>query len=67
MKEIFFCVEQIGLTRGMRTSDHMFVLKTLYDKYTHLESKKFYSCFVHFRKAFDTVRHKELSVLQMNG
>ena len=62
------CLEQIGFTRGMRTSDHMFVLKTLYDKYTQQGSKKLYSCFVDFRKAFDTVRHEELFYkLRVNG
>jgi hypothetical protein len=28
------CPEQIGFSKGSRTSDHMFVLKTLIDKYT---------------------------------
>ena len=62
------CVEQIGFTRGMRTSDHMFVLKTLYLKYTQQGSKKLYSCFADFRKAFDTFRHEELFYkLRVNG
>jgi hypothetical protein len=41
----------------MIASDHMFVLKTLIDKYTQQGSKHLYTCFVNFRKAFDTVWH----------
>ena len=33
------CPEQIGFSKGSRTSDHMFVLKTLIDKYTQQGSK----------------------------
>lgn len=51
------CPEQIGFSKGSRTSDHMFVLKTLIDKYTQQGSKHLYTCFVDFRKAFDTVWH----------
>jgi hypothetical protein len=53
-------VEQIGFCKGKRTSDHIFTLKTLIDKYTQQGSKRLYACFVDFRKAFDTVRHEEL-------
>jgi hypothetical protein len=35
----------------------MFALKTLIDKYTQQGSKHLYTCFVDFRKAFDTVWH----------
>jgi hypothetical protein len=49
------CPEQIGFSKDSRTSDHMFVLKTLIDKYTQQGSKHLYTCFVDFRKAFDTV------------
>lgn len=51
------CPEQICFSKGSRTSDHMFVLKTLIDKYTQQGSKHLYTCFVDFRKAFDTVWH----------
>lgn len=33
-KRNIICSEQIGFSKGMRTSDHIFVLKTLIDKYT---------------------------------
>ena len=44
------CPEQIGFSKGSRTSDHMFVLKSLIDKYTKQGSKHLYTCFVDFRK-----------------
>ena len=42
------CPEQIGFSKGSRSSDHMFVLKTLIDKYTQQGSKHLYTCFVDF-------------------
>ena len=54
------CPEQIGFSKGSRTSDHTFVLKTLIDKYTQQGSKHLYTCFVDFHKAFDTVWHTGL-------
>ncbi len=46
---------QIGFTKDCRTSDHILTLKTLIDKYTQGNSKKLYTCFIDFRKAFDSV------------
>ena len=43
----------------MRTSNNLFVLKTLIDKQLH-KNEKLYCCFVHFSKAFDTVLRKGL-------
>ena len=43
----------------LRTSDHIFGLKTVVDKYV-LNSKKgskLFICFIDFKKAFDTVWH----------
>ena len=51
---------QIGYKKGSRTTDHIFVLKTLADKITKLEKGKLFTCFVDFRKAFDTVSHNAL-------
>jgi hypothetical protein len=58
---------QIGFTKDSRPSDHMFVLKTLIDKYLH-KKEKLFACFVDFRKAFDTVAHTAiyLKLLDMN-
>lgn len=50
---------QIGSMKGSRTTDHIFVLKTLIDKYNAKregkKERKLYTCFVDFRKAFDSV------------
>ena len=48
---------QIGFKKGARTSDHMFVLKTLIDKYINQPGGRLFTCFVDFKKAFDTVIH----------
>ena len=47
---------QIGFSKKARTSDHIFVLRTIIDKYTK-QGGKLYACFVDFKKAFDTVIH----------
>ena len=51
--------KQIAFNKGSRTSDHLFVIKTLVDKYLD-KSKKLYTCFVDFRKAFDSINHVKL-------
>ena len=45
---------QTGFRKGYRTSDHVFVLKSLIDLYTKYD-KKVYACFVDFQKAYDTI------------
>ncbi len=51
---------QIGFKKGSRTSDHIFTLKTLIDKYVKKMKKPLYTCFVDFQKAFDRVWHNAL-------
>ena len=52
---------QIGFVENHRTSDHIFTLKTLINRYVHQEPRgKIYACFVDFRKAFDSVWHNGL-------
>ena len=53
------CIDscQIGFSKNARTSDHMFVLKCLIDEYASSNGSKLYSCFIDFKKAFDTVIH----------
>ena len=52
---------QIGFMENHRTSDHIFTLKTLINRYVHQEPRgKIYACFVDFRKAFDSVWHNGL-------
>jgi hypothetical protein len=62
--------EQIGFCKNTRTSDHMFVLKTLIHKYIN-NGKKLFACFVDFRRAFDSVLHSalfyKLQQLQIGG
>ena len=50
---------QIGYRKHCRTSDHVFVLKGLIDKYVR-RGKWLYTCFVDFRAAFDSVSRKAL-------
>ena len=45
---------QIGFRKGFRTSDHVFVMKTLIDKYLS-SGKRLYMCFIDFKKAYDTI------------
>ena len=49
---------QTGFAKKSRTTDHMFVLKTLIDKYINKKGGKLFACFVDFRRAFDTVIHE---------
>ena len=52
---------QMGFTKKARTSDHMFILKTIIDKYCNNKD-------VDFQKAFDTVIHTGIKIkLLENG
>ena len=46
---------QLGFVSGNRTSDGIFILHSLIDKYCKLLNKKLYVCFVDFEKAFDKI------------
>jgi hypothetical protein len=48
---------QIGFPKKLHTSDHLFVLECLVDKYINSGGKQLFVCFVDFSKAFDTVIH----------
>ena len=54
--------EQAGFRKNHRTSDHIFVLRTIIDKYVlnAKNSRKLYACFIDLRKEFDTVWHDGL-------
>jgi hypothetical protein len=53
------CPEQIGFKRGARTSDHIFTLKSLIDKFFK-NNKYLFACFVDLKKTFDTVNRQAL-------
>ena len=57
---------QIGFSKKARTSDHIFVLKCLIDKYLNYGNKKVFACFVDFRKAFDKVIHTGIMLKLLN-
>ena len=45
---------QGGFTKGKRTVDNIFIIKTCVDKYLKVKRGKLYWCFVDFGKAFDS-------------
>ena len=52
--------EHIGFQKHARTSDHL-TLKTVVNKYvSDKKGKELYTCFIDFKKAFDSVWHKGL-------
>ena len=52
---------QIGFLPNHGTSDHIFTLRTLVDNYvSHSTNGKLYTCFIDFKKAFDSVWHDGL-------
>ena len=46
---------QIGFKKKARTSDHMFVLRTLIEKNTKQSNSRLFTCFIDFKKALDFV------------
>ena len=53
-------INQIGFRKGKRTTDHIFVIKTLIDKLVRKEGKKIFIAFIDFKKAYDTINCKHL-------
>ena len=52
---------QTGFLAGHRASEHIFSLRTLIDQHvTHSARGKLYTCFVDFKKAFDSIWHQGL-------
>ena len=48
-------MEQLGFMPGNRTSDAHILIHNIIQKYCHKENKRIYSCFVDFKKAFDSI------------
>ena len=53
----FFCQEQAGFRKGFRTTDNIFILHTVINKYLSRKKGRLYVAFVDFRKAFDSISH----------
>lgn len=51
---------QIGFLPNYRTTDHIFTLSTLIDTQINKNKSKLFSCFVDFKKAFDSIWHEGL-------
>ena len=52
-------IKHIGFRKGLRTSDHVFTIKSVINKYLK-ENKKLYLCFVDFRKAWGSIWREAL-------
>ena len=59
---------QIGFRRGKRTTDHVFTLKAIIDKYLHEKrpNRKLYACYVDISKAFDRIWRSGLLFKMIN-
>ena len=53
---------QIGFKKKARTTDHMFIIQTLIEKYCKKGKKPLYACFIDFQKAFDSIWHEAMLV-----
>ncbi len=51
---------QIGFLPNYRTTDHIFTLHTLIDKYINQNKTQIFDCYVDFQKAFDSIWHEGL-------
>ncbi len=62
---------QLGFVAGNRTSDAHIIIHSLISKYCHKKNSKIFSCFVDFKKAFDSVPRdtllKKLLNIGING
>ena len=58
---------QAGFTKGKSTIDQIFVFQSLVSKYLSKQKVRFYSVFVDFSKAFDSVPHLHLFYSLLNG
>ena len=54
--------KQAAFRPGYSTTDHLYTLKSLINKYVHVNKEKLFVCFVDFRKAFDKVWRNGLFV-----
>ena len=59
--------EQAGFRQGYSTTDNMFVLYGIIQRYLLKRSGKLYVCFVDFQKAFDKINRNTWNVLRKAG
>ena len=50
-----FSISQFGFRKNSRTSDSLFIVKSLINKYVNNQKQKLFGCFVDLKKAFDSV------------
>ena len=50
----FIEIKKICFLKNNRTADHTFSLRKLIEKYSHHHNQKVYTCFVDFKKLFDS-------------
>ena len=63
-----FSNSQFGFRENHRTTDSLFIIKSLINKYLHKNKKKLFVCFVDLKKAFDSLwRNGLLYKLLRNG
>ena len=55
-----FADQQFGFRTNHRTTDSIFILKSLISKYVNKKKEKIFACFVDLRKAFDSLWHNGL-------
>lgn len=58
--------EQCGFTKGKSTIDQIFVLQSLINKYISKQKGRFYSVFIDFSKAFDSIPHLHMFYRMVN-
>ena len=58
--EHIYANQQFGFRANHRTTDSIFILKSLISKYLNKKREKIYACFVDLRKAFDSLWHNGL-------
>ena len=67
----FLSPNQIGFMKGSTTSDHIFLLQTIIEKFVKKNKNKLYAAFIDFRKAYDRVSRDKLlyrlKTLGING
>jgi len=59
--------EQIGYRKGFRTTDHIFALQAVAQKYLSKKGGRLYILYIDFSKAFDCIQHDILWYVLLNS